>query len=266
MNQADAIRQKLREIEAANQVKILYAVESGSRAWGFASPDSDYDVRYVFIRPIKDYLRIDPLPDHIDGPLDEVQDYSGWDVKKALGLLGKSNPSLLEWLHSPVVYAQTAAWRHFADCADAYFSVERNLHHQYASAHSTWRNFLQGEQVRLKKYLYALRPLLCFRYVEQYRKVAPVPFDELCAAVLPDSMRGAVDDLLAQKKQAREKETAPRIPELDAYLLAEFAHAEQVLEALPNPAAPDLGRLNVIFQTMLAETSDDFQNFPNSDE
>lgn len=76
--------------------------------------------------------------------------------------------------------------------------------------------------MRLKKYLYALRPLLCFRYVEQYRKVAPVPFDKLCAAVLPDSMRGAVDDLLAQKKQAREKETAPRIPELDAYLLAEF--------------------------------------------
>lgn len=150
MNQADAIRQKLREIEAANQVKILYAVESGSRAWGFASPDSDYDVRYVFIRTIKDYLRIDPLPDHIDGPLDEVQDYSGWDVKKALGLLGKSNPSLLEWLHSPIVYAQTAAWQHFADCADAYFSLERNLHHQYASAYSTWRNFLQGEQVRLK--------------------------------------------------------------------------------------------------------------------
>lgn len=195
-----------------------------------------------------------------------MQDYSGWDVKKALGLLGKSNPSLLEWLHSPVVYAQTAAWRHFADCTDAYFSVERNLHHQYASAHSTWRNFLQGEQVRLKKYLYALRPLLCFRYVEQYGNVAPVPFDKLCAAVLPDSMRGAVDDLLAQKKQAREKETAPRIPELDAYLLAEFAHAEQVLEALPNPAAPDLGRLNVVFQMMLAETSDDFQNFPNSDE
>lgn len=200
MNQADAIRQKLREIEAANQVKILYAVESGSRAWGFASPDSDYDVRYVFIRTIKDYLRIDPLPDHIDGPLDEVQDYSGWDVKKALGLLGKSNPSLLEWLHSPIVYAQTAAWQHFADCADAYFSLERNLHHQYASAYSTWRNFLQGEQVRLKKYLYALRPLLCFRYVEQYGKAAPVPFDKLCAAVLPDSMRGVVDNLLAQKK------------------------------------------------------------------
>ncbi len=76
-------------------------MESGSRAWGFASPDSDYDVRYVFIRPMADYLRIYPLPDHIDGPLDEVQDYSGWDVKKALGLLGKSNPSLLEWLHSP---------------------------------------------------------------------------------------------------------------------------------------------------------------------
>ena len=150
MNQADAIRKKLNEIEAANQVKILYAVESGSRAWGFASPDSDYDVRYVFIRPMEDYLRIDPLPDHIDGPLDEVQDYSGWDVKKALGLLGKSNPSLLEWLHSPIVYAQTPEWKHFADCADAYFSAERNLYHQYASAHSTWRNFLQGERVRLK--------------------------------------------------------------------------------------------------------------------
>lgn len=116
MNQADTIRRKLREIEAANQVKILYAVESGSRAWGFASPDSDYDVRYVFIRPIKDYLRIDPLPDHIDGPLDEVQDYSGWDIKKALGLLGKSNPSLLEWLHSPVVV-----------CADGGMAALRGL-------------------------------------------------------------------------------------------------------------------------------------------
>lgn len=106
--------------------------------------------------------------------------------------------------------------------------------------------FLAGRTGAAEKYLYALRPLLCFRYVEQYGKVAPVPFDELCAAVLPDSMRGVVDDLLAQKKQAREKETAPRIPELDAYLLAEFAHAEQVLEALPNPAAPDVARLNAV--------------------
>ncbi len=120
--------------------------------------------------------------------------------------------------------------------------------------------------MRLKKYLYALRPLLCFRYVEQYGQVAPVPFDELCAAVLPESMHGVVDDLLAQKKQAREKETAPRIPALDAYLLAEFAHAEKVLEALPNPAAPDVVRLNAVFRTMLAETSAISQNFPNSDE
>ena len=99
-------------------------VEQGSRAWGFASPDSDYDVRYVFIRPIKDYLRIDPLPDHIDGPLDEVQDYySRWDIKKAHWGCWAVESVADRMAVFPGCVAVTTAWHggHFADCADAYF-------------------------------------------------------------------------------------------------------------------------------------------------
>ena len=101
------IVQRLHEIEEREHVRILLAVESGSRAWGFASPDSDYDVRFLYVRTMTDYLRLDPVRDVIEQPINDLLDMNGWDLQKALRLLYKSNPTLFEWLKSPIVYMET---------------------------------------------------------------------------------------------------------------------------------------------------------------
>ena len=100
----DMIRKKVKESEKKENVSIIMAVESGSRAWGFASPDSDYDVRFVYVRQLEDYLRLEKTKDTIEWQLDDVLDISGWDLKKALQLMHDSNPSIFEWCASPVVY------------------------------------------------------------------------------------------------------------------------------------------------------------------
>lgn len=101
------IREKLREIEEKEQVFILLAVESGSRAWGIASPDSDYDVRFIYVRKPEDYLRLDPVKDVIEWHLDEVLDINGWDLKKALIQFQRGNAALFEWAQSPIVYQKS---------------------------------------------------------------------------------------------------------------------------------------------------------------
>lgn len=103
----ETILTTLEAVEKAHDIKIIYAVESGSRAWGFASEDSDYDVRYIYIRREEDYLRVNTLRDTIEGPLDETLDFSGWDIRKTLDLMRRCNPSLMEWYHSPIVYRRT---------------------------------------------------------------------------------------------------------------------------------------------------------------
>ena len=122
MKYKNLILQKLNEIEAAEHVKILHAVESGSRAWGFASPDSDYDVRFIYIRPQNDYLQLQPRQDFIDWELDETLDINGWDLSKTLQHFHKSNATLFEWANSPVVYHTTPEWTQIYNTAKHYFS------------------------------------------------------------------------------------------------------------------------------------------------
>src|SRR5689334_14501823 len=104
----DEIKNRLFEIEHQEKIQIFYACESGSRAWGFPSEDSDYDVRFLYVRPSEWYLSIDveEKPDVIERPITDELDISGWDLRKALKLLRKSNPPLLEWLSSPIVYLE----------------------------------------------------------------------------------------------------------------------------------------------------------------
>ena len=101
------IKEKLHEIEQRENCRILLAVESGSRAWGFASPDSDYDVRFIYVRPRESYLRLNRARDVIELPINGVLDINGWDVDKTLKLLHKSNPTVFEWFSSPIVYQTT---------------------------------------------------------------------------------------------------------------------------------------------------------------
>ena len=134
------IQDNLDAIEKQYDVKILLAVESGSRAWGFASPDSDYDVRFIYVHRREEYLRIDAIKDVIEWQLDEVLDINGWDLKKALLAFGKGNPNIMEWANSPVVYRKTEEWEAIRGTVLSYFSEKSSLCH-YFNWHTSFKIF-----------------------------------------------------------------------------------------------------------------------------
>src|SRR3954468_4332579 len=101
------IQNKLKQIEEHYKVKVLYACETGSRAWGFPSPDSDYDVRMIYVHEPDWYLSLSEGKDAIEA-MDGDLDVTGWDFRKCLRLLWKSNGTLLERIQSPIVYRDTA--------------------------------------------------------------------------------------------------------------------------------------------------------------
>lgn len=196
LNITGSIQDKILAIESSYGVKVLYACESGSRAWGFASADSDYDVRFIYARPIADYLSLKPMDDTItmmEGDLD----FHGWDIRKALFLLHKMNPSLIEWIQSPIVYrddGKTAtALRGFIA---NHFDPAAGFHHYRSMVKTTWSEHLQqGGEVNIKKLLYAVRAAAAATWIETYRKPAPVPVSDLIEFLRP------VDTPLAQEME-----------------------------------------------------------------
>ncbi|WP_240905621.1 nucleotidyltransferase domain-containing protein, partial [Thiorhodococcus mannitoliphagus] len=198
------ILDQLGAIEAEHQVRVLYACESGSRGWGFASPDSDYDVRFLYVHALPWYLQVTPGRDVIERPLTAVLDINGWELRKALGLLKKGNATLIEWLDSPVVYrAEPVFLDALRTLAHEIQQPERSFHHYVHMARRNHREFLTRERVRLKKYLYVLRPLLATLWIEQGRGPAPTRFATLVEALIGDpALRAAIDALLRIKRSA----------------------------------------------------------------
>ena len=161
---------------------VLYACESGSRAWGFESPDSDYDVRFLYAHPREWYLAFDVerQRDVIDRPIVDDIDCHGWDVRKALYLFTRTNGALIEWLNSPTRYVergQLAA--RLRDLAPQCFNAKALCYHYAHMARRNAREYVLGNRVRLKKYFYVLRPLLAIRHIEQGLGVPPVRFESL---------------------------------------------------------------------------------------
>ena len=247
MDITEQIMRKLTEIEQTENVTILHAVESGSRAWGFASPDSDYDVRFVYVRRTEDYLRLSPLRDVIEWQLDAVYDLSGWDLQKALRLLYKSNPTFFEWCASPIVYRTTDAWKQISDIADAYFSVKSGSHHYLSMAKTNYRMYLKGETVRLKKYFYVLRPLLACRWILERGTVPPVAFETLREAMLPDELRETVDELVRRKMQTPELGEEAPILLLHDWLTRSIAELEASAADILPEKKPDWTALDRLF-------------------
>lgn len=245
------ILEKLDEIERAEDVKILLAVESGSRAWGFASPDSDYDVRFIYQRKREDYLRLDEKKDTIDWQLDDVLDINGWDLKKALRQFYKGNATLFEWSNSPVVYRKLQEWDEVYREARIYFSEKAAVHHYRGTAANTFYSHLQEEQVKYKKYFYALRPLLACRYMEQNHCPPPVLFEKLMEMGLPDGLREGIGELLRVKKVTEEGELNPQIPVIFDFIASELERQKDVAERMEDDHLKDWEVLNRIFMRMV---------------
>lgn len=251
------IKARLSAIEQSDGVRVLHACESGSRAWNFASPDSDFDVRFIYARDVAWYLspRVERKRDVIEHPVDAVWDVNGWDVRKALMLAARSNPPLFEWLSSPIVYQKDdAALATLRAVATACFSPRAVMHHYLSMAQKTMPH-LEGDaegQVRHKKYLYALRPVFACRHVaheiaHEARDAAgprmpPLDFDQLraldretapAAHAVPTAVHDAIDALLVRKRAAGEMATGPAITVLNTWLKAELDRLPAVCQAAP---------------------------------
>ena len=222
------ILQCLHDIEARHDVTVLFACESGSRGWGFASPDSDYDVRFVYVHRRDWYLSIEPGRDVIEQPIDGDLDVNGWDVRKALKLLHRSNPVLLEWLRSPIVYLQDDALAaRLRALAEQHLALDRAYHHYLSTARGNLREHLLGETVRYKKYLYVLRPLLAARWIRAGRGAPPMRFAELAQATLDDpALVAEINRLLEVKMRAGEAATSPRWDGIHAFIVQELEAAK----------------------------------------
>jgi len=247
------IERKLLEIEKKENVKVLYAVESGSRAWGFASPDSDYDVRFIYIRRKEDYLMLNEPRDIIEWQLDELLDINGWDLKKALKQFYKGNATLFEWSNSPIVYKTTQLWEQIYDQARHYFSVKAAAYHYYGTAKSTYCQFLQQESIKYKKYFYALRPLLAGKYIQAYQSPPPVLFDELMKLDMPTDLRNGIAELLKIKKRSIEKEEAAQIPVIQNFITNEIMRQKAYVDSITDDRKREWTALNDVFGKALDE-------------
>ena len=245
------ILDKLSEIEEKENVRIIYAVESGSRAWGVESPDSDYDVRFIYVRDKDDYLKLQEMRDVIEWQLDNVLDINGWDLKKTLIQFHKGNATLFEWANSPIVYKKSDEWQVVYEGAKKYFSKKIALYHYYGTANNTFKQYLQDDVVRYKKYIYALRPLLACKYIEDNHSIPPVRFDELLMQKLPEDLSDEIDKMLDIKSRSDEKNLNPQLPVIKSYIENEINRYEQLIKTMDDDRTADWETLNKLFLEIL---------------
>lgn len=239
----DRILDALARIEADQKVRILFAAESGSRAWGFESADSDFDVRFVYVRRPQDYLTIYKRRDVIEPKTgDNDLDISGWDLPKALGLLAQGNTTAGEWFRSPTIYQtdqHTDALRAYASTC---FSVSAARWHYFGLCKSTKQKYFDHKQtVRLKKYFYVIRPALCLLWLRHKETEPPMEIGKLMDLPgVPDTVRQKVEELRSAKQKASESATTSRIETLDEFV------ADQTRWHLDNPPHKDVSRWHLV--------------------
>lgn len=255
----EEIKRRLAALEQAEDAVILLCVESGSRAWGFESSDSDYDVRFIYIRRPESYLSIDleSQRDVIERPIVDEIDLSGWDIRKALKLFRKSNPPLLEWLQSPLIYVERHSFAAKLRGLLADFYSPRNcFHHYFHMARGNVREYLRGETVWRKKYFYVLRPLLALRWLELGLGPVPMEFAKLVEPTVEDAaLRQAIDALVTAKRAGVEMDEGPRIPIISDFIAREIVRFESLAAHMAKQET-SIAPLNQLFRAMLHEVWD----------
>ena len=218
---------QLNTVEQEHNVRVIIAIESGSRAWGFPSENSDYDVRFVYARPVDSYLSVKPFRDTIETPLiDDPElgvplDLGGWDIRKALQLAIKSNAVLIEWLRSPVRYMEnTAASEKLLRFAESCVNLNNLVYHYNRLARNSWDRIEERESnPELKLYCYALRPALALEWVKKSGDIPPMDMHSLCSdSSLDEKLLGEIKKLLVLKSGSNEEDIVPRNDLLDEFI------------------------------------------------
>lgn len=243
------ITQQLRQLEAEKGITLLYACESGSRAWGFPSPDSDYDVRVIYVHASDWYLSIDDQKDTLEIPISNDLDVGGWELRKALRLFRKSNAVVYEWLQSPIVYHRQPGFQdELLALMPVYFSARTVIHHHVGLVHNAYKEIAEQPEVKLKKYFYILRSLLSAMWVREYQAVPPMEFSPLTRLMdnRPDLLQ-TVEEWRQLKAKSVEAAKVMRLLALHEFIEKEAANCEGFARTL-SPPTGESEPLNLLFR------------------
>lgn len=243
------IQNHLITLEQTQGIQILYACESGSRAWGFPSIDSDYDVRFIYKHPEDWYLSIQECRDVVELPINKELDINGWDLRKSLRLLIRHNATLFEWMQSPIVYARHETFlKNFTEVARSSFSPMASMHHYLSTAKKYYVECTSSDKVKLKKYFYCLRCTLAGEWIAHFKTVPPMELNKLLPLIQDnDHLLQKIHELVLLKAGKDESYKHPHEPELEAFLKESIAHCESICSSLPSPKS-DQNILNVCFR------------------
>ena len=250
---ADILR-RLADIESKYDVKILLAVESGSRAWGFASKDSDYDVRFIYVHRKEWYLTLVEGRDVIEElDSDGVMDFAGWDIRKALLLMSKGNCAFAEWLNSPTAYYKDVDFfNSISSLKEDYFRKVSAVNHYYHMAMNHDKRYLEKRGCELKRFMYHLRGLLAAKYAALYGTYPPVVFNELVESMVPDeSIKADIAELVRLKQESREHNTMIVNDSLVKFATGIADEIESMLGTFPEEKQMDYQKLDQFFLNIL---------------
>lgn len=244
---------RLRELESNRNIRILHACESGSRAWGFPSPDSDYDIRFIYIHEEDWYLSIDDKRDSIELPINDELDLSGWEIRKALRLFRKSNVAIMEHLQSSIVYVNpNGFYKELSQMSSDYFSPRATLHHYLSMAKNCTSSF-SGKKVKLKQYFYALRTVLAAQWAVNHGTMPPLQFSVLLEQINNSKVLDIVYELLEIKSKESEPYEHERHPDLEKFILARLTYCYTGINKFKKNVA-QCDKLNALFKKTLKDT------------
>ena len=236
----DEIQEALIQLEHQRNIKILYACESGSRAWGFPSPDSDYDIRFIYVHPMEWYLSVFPDKDTIDIPITGDSDMGGWELRKSFGLLKKSNCALIEWLSSPIVYKQnTQAIAPLKSLVRPAFLSISSCHHYFSMAKRKFDDISSSQTCKLKTYFYAFRAALCALHIIDEQSPPPMEITKLKDRYLTSDLLPQYDKLLSEKVANTESHHSTRLEWLDSFIQESLSYIEQNIPEHQNKLATE---------------------------
>ena len=214
-----------KQIEQENNIKIIFAVEAGSRLWRMSSDDSDYDVRFVFVQPLEKYISLknsketDKVLNFIFD--DKMIDFSGFDIFKFCKLLDQSNPSVIEWLRSDIVYYGKIPLE-LKKIASKHFNPTSLIYHYKSMSRQNYEKYVKsGKNVTYKKYLYALRGLINSKYIENTGKLPSIHFPvavKKSKRIVPNNIINKIEDVIQRKKYGKEKDKINNIKLFDTYI------------------------------------------------
>ncbi|MCM1141082.1 MAG: nucleotidyltransferase domain-containing protein [Muribaculum sp.] len=244
------IVEELHRIEREYDVKILLAVESGSRAWGFASPDSDYDVRFIYVHRPQWYFSVGKQSDTIEYMSgDRLLDFSGWELRKTLQLLSKTNPNLSDWLLTDKIYLSDEEFlRVIREVQAKFYNPIHAMYHFFNIAKRHDEGYLRRNGCTLKKFLYFLRGLLACEYIEEYRQHPPVDFRLLVdSTICNTALKNAIHLLLALKTRSKESDATVVNAALQDFAYRLYDEREKKLaDFRPAPVEKSLSELEEI--------------------